>query len=89
MAECGEKLKAGVISRAKKGFGESRLSALGISRMKQCDEWKELEEIGRKRVIALISSGIAVSLSTTKRRSTGGISEDSLSRVSMEESKTQ
>jgi hypothetical protein len=34
MAECGEKLKAGVISRAKKGFEESRLSALGLSRMK-------------------------------------------------------
>lgn len=87
MAERGEKLKAGVISRAK-GFEESRLSALGISKMKRWNEWKELEEIERKRVIALISSGIAVS-SATKRRSTGGISEDSLSRVSMEESKTQ
>jgi len=89
MAERGEKLKAEGISRAKKGFEESRLSALGISKMKWWDKWKELEEVERKRVIAFISPGIAVSSSTTKRRSMGGISEDSLSRVSMEESKTQ
>ncbi len=89
MAEPGEKLKAGGISRAKKGFEESRLSALGISKIKWWDKWKELEEVERKRVITFISLGIAVSSSTTKRRFTSRISEDSLSGGSMEESKTQ
>ncbi|KAI9662204.1 MAG: hypothetical protein M1829_006186 [Trizodia sp. TS-e1964] len=77
-AERGEKLKAAQA-------GESRLSAIGISRVRRWEEWKEKQGNERSRVIAIHSPGIAIS--SSQRRSTGVDSERSSSGMSVEDSK--